>query len=505
MKNRIKPVHKYAFFSTVIIGIVCYFYTMTHHLLTYDSMWNLVSDQDMISSGRQFLTYACRISSDYDLPALNGLLAILYLAITSVLLVDIFDVDSKYIAVLIGGVIVTFPSVSSTFCYTYTIDGYMMAVLAVTLAFWLADKYKYGFIVSVFLTAFSLGVYQAYYSYLILLCILVLLLRLLKEVSYKVILNYVWKYLVMGIGGYLVYVISLKIMLNISGATVSGYQGTDKVLNFPFLNLSSGLKAAIEDFKMFVRWGHVFTITTSMTIAYVAIIFSAVAIYIFCFIKNTMYKKPFNIVFSILLVAMIPFALELISIMDPTSYVHLLTRFAWVLFFVFSFVLFGRVEIKILKDKVQTILKGLCIVSGTVLIFEFIVMNNIVSFQMEERYEKTYALCLRLVDRLEETDGYQTGDEVAILGGIVNQEYYPPTSVTEEILSAYFGVNGEYCVNSTEKIAEFSKHYLNFSMTTISSEREEILVGTSEYIEMQSFPSSDCVRNIDGVWVIKLN
>lgn len=331
------------------------------------------------------------------------------------------------------------------------------------------------------------------------------MIKILNEDSLKKLWNYIWKYLVMGIGGYIVYVVSLKIMLNLSGATVSGYQGTDKVLSFPFANIATGIRAAAEDFKMFLRWGHVFTITTSMTIAYIVLILGGIVIYLYCFIKNKKYKKPLNAIMMIVLTVMIPFSLELIAIMDSTAYIHLLTRFAWVLFFVFSFVMFERNEVSLLHKNIQKISRFVCIISGVVLIFEFIVMNNIVSYQMEERYEKSYALCLRIVDRLEQTEGYKTGMEVAVLGGTVDMEYYPPTSVTEELLSAYFGVSGEYCVNSTEKIAEFSKHYLNFSMTTISTEREEMLVNTTEYSELEKFPSSDCIGVIDGVWVIKLN
>ena len=78
--KQMKSQWKAAFSGTFLIGFLTYFYTMSHHFLTYDSMWNLYSAQDMITSGRQFLTYACRISSDYDLPALNGILAIFYLS-----------------------------------------------------------------------------------------------------------------------------------------------------------------------------------------------------------------------------------------------------------------------------------------------------------------------------------------------------------------------------------------------------------------------------------------
>ena len=88
IKAKIRPYWVTAFVSCMVIGLLTYGYLMSNHFLTHDSMWNLYSDQNMITSGRQFLQFACGISSYYDLPWFNGLLAIFYLAITSVLVVE---------------------------------------------------------------------------------------------------------------------------------------------------------------------------------------------------------------------------------------------------------------------------------------------------------------------------------------------------------------------------------------------------------------------------------
>ena len=142
--KKIKPQWRAAFFGSIIIGLMTYMYTMTNNFLTYDSMWNLYSDQDMITSGRQFLTYACGISSFYSLPWLNGVLAIFYLGIAAAIVTEGFEIKSKMGAVLVGGLLVTFPAISSTFCYMYTVDGYMLAVLFAALAFFADRQEKMG-------------------------------------------------------------------------------------------------------------------------------------------------------------------------------------------------------------------------------------------------------------------------------------------------------------------------------------------------------------------------
>ncbi len=225
--NKIKPQWKAAFISALIIGLLTHMYVMTNNLMTPDGTWNIYSDQDMIYLGRQFLTYACGISSYYNLPWLNGLLAIIYIALASIVVVEAFDVNSVVLSVLIGGLMVTFPTVASTFCYIFTIDGYMLAMLLAALAVLLTDRYKKGWIPGIILMGVSLGIYQAYYSFAILMCILALLLQVLRNTDTKSILIKAGKYCGMGVGGYAFYVVTLKAMLAIKHIEVTGYRGGD--------------------------------------------------------------------------------------------------------------------------------------------------------------------------------------------------------------------------------------------------------------------------------------
>lgn len=500
-----KSTYKAAFLGTFVIGFLCYFYTMSHHFLTYDSLWNLYSDQNMISSGRQFLTYACSIGSYYDLPAVNGLLSIFYLSVAAVILVDVFKIQNKVTAVLLGGFLVSFPSVASTFCYTFTVDGYMLAVLLTTLAFWVTEKYKYGFLAGIALNGFAIGIYQAYFAYLIVLCILKLLLDLLEEEKMKKIYVSVGRYLAMGVGGYGVYVISLRLMLLWQHAETSGYQGTDKVLEFSFAQIPYGLKAAFDSFYYFARWGNILTTTPAMKICYVVLFLSGAGMYAYLFIKNRRFANITRVILAAVLVMSLPFGLNVITILAPEAYFHLLMRYAWVLFFIWFLVLAERLVFSDSETKRREKIVYPVILCSAVMIFQFCVMANIVAFNMEERYEKTYALCVRLVDRLEQTEGYETGMEVAILGGFPDPESYPATSITRTDLSGYFGAEGEYVVNSTNKIAEFCAHYLNVTLQTISSDRETELTTTEEFMQMEKFPHRESIKQINGVWVIKLN
>lgn len=512
----VKPQWKSCFIWTCIIGFLTYFYTISHHFLSYDSVWNLYSDQDMISSGRPFLQYACQISSFYDLPAVNGFLAVFYLALTAVIIVEIFEIRSNWTAAVIGGFSVTFPSIIETFCHTYTVDGYMLAVLLITLAFFLTNRFRFGFIPGILLTAFSIGVYQAYFSYLIALCIIYLLVYLTECAQIKMILQKSARYLLMGVGGYALYLIGLRGMLLIKDAALSGYQGSDAVFSFSPQSLIENIPATIRSVFVLTAWGNVFTTTEPMKVAYIVLLLSAVILYICRFVQKKCYKSIFHVVFALALILVLPFGLNLITLMNPNVFYTLLMRYSWMTVFIFPAILSDRllacgeqISVRSLRQekhrRFPLIMRSLVSVFSAVMIFEFGIVANIVAFNMEERYEKSYALCIRLVDRLEQTPGYQTGMEVALLGGLPSQVSYPPTSVTTKDLSGYFGASGEVCFSSTERFATFCAHYLNVTITTISGEREIALVGTEEFQNMPHFPAEGSIRLIDGVWVIKIN
>lgn len=505
--KKIKPQWWAAFFGCVVIGLCTYMYFMTSNFLTYDSMWNIYSDQDMITSGRQFLTYACGISSFYDLPWVNGVLAILFLGLASVVIVEGMGIQSRVGAVLAAGLLVTFPAISSTFCYSFTIDGYMVAVFLAALAFLLTDRMKWGFLAGIVCMGVSIGIYQAYFSFTIILCVLRLLTDLLDEDQMKNIWNKIWRYVVMGVGGYIFYYVTLKLMLWIKGTEISGYQGTDKIESFSIMDLPQGIERAFESFKEFALYANVLTTTNLMKFAFVAVVMVAALMYVICFVEKKRYKSVIRIIMIIVLVAIIPVGATMVNVLSPATYFHLLMRLPWALLFIYAVVLAERIDVAGKKWKVvaKKILASAITVCATVLIWQFGVMANVVAFNMNERYEKTYAVCVRMVDRIEQTEGYTTGTKVALLGGVLDANYYPDTDITREDLVGYFGADGTMCISDTEKFAEFSKHYLNVTIETIPLAEELELAGTEEFANMPKFPAEGSVQFIDGVLVIKWN
>ena len=93
-----KRLYKTAFLSAFLIGLLTHLAMIVHWYPNADAMTNCYFDQNMITSGRWFLQVACGISSYYNLPVVIGFLSLCYLALTVVVVVDLFGASTVPIA-----------------------------------------------------------------------------------------------------------------------------------------------------------------------------------------------------------------------------------------------------------------------------------------------------------------------------------------------------------------------------------------------------------------------
>ena len=162
---------RYTFWTAILLGLCTHLPIMLSDIPNHDGLASIYFDQNMVVSGRWFLSVACGFSSYYSLPWLIGILAIGILAVTAVLLVEVLEIKNISGGMMIAGVLVTFPVLTSTFAYVFTMDGYMLAVFLAVLSVYLVTKGKFGFVFGGIALAFSMGVYQAYLPVAILLCV----------------------------------------------------------------------------------------------------------------------------------------------------------------------------------------------------------------------------------------------------------------------------------------------------------------------------------------------
>lgn len=502
IKEKVKPQWKTAFLSAVVIGLLVHMPMMMQDIPNHDGLDSMYFDQNMITSGRWFLTVACGISSYYTLPWLIGLLAVIYLALASVALTEFLEVKSGWAIVGISGLLVSFPSLASTFAYVFTMDGYMLAVLLAMLSVLLTKKYKWGFAAGAVCLAFSMGTYQSYLAFAILLSIYGILMLAMEQGTIKEKLLNSLKYLYMGILGVGIYYGVLQILLKIQGKELANYQGISDMGTVERAGILGIIKKMYSDFLAFTVKGNVFTNNGYSWVATIALALCMIAVLVLLVLKKKWWSKIWLYILMGLLLVGLPIASNMILLISPEVTYHALMRYQWVLYPILLVAFVDRYGRELTISKVLGYVEWIALLGVGILVWNYAVTDHIAYSNMQKKYEKTYAYCVRLLDRIEQTDGYYQGIPIAMIG-VVGDESYPMTDITGQVTSGLIGTGGDYLVYTGQNYELFIEHYLGASLNILPAEAMGEMYYSEEYVRMNSFPAKDSIRIIDGVMYIK--
>jgi hypothetical protein len=504
VKKKIKPQWRAAFISAVIFGLLIHLPVILSDIPNHDGLDSMYFDQNMITSGRWFLTVACGFSSYYTIPWVIGIIGIFFLACTSVALTELLDVESSIVSVLISGLLVSFPALASTFAYVFTMDGYMLALFLAVMSVLMVKSRPYGFLAGAVCLAFSMGIYQAYLPFAIILSIYSVLIIIIENKTVKDKLKNILKYIYMGILGVVLYYVILQILLKLEGKELASYQG---ISGLGTIGTDSGIFSVIKniyvDFLSFsVRGNVLFHSIYSAAALAVLCVMTAVTVILMAHGRKW-WKNPLFFVIIAVLALVIPIASNIILIISPDVTYHLLMRYQWILYPILMLAFVYRYGIKYaVSMKLKPLFAWCALAACAVMVFCFGITDNIGYSNLQKRYEKTYAYCIRLLDRIEQTEGYYQGIPVAIVG-VVGYVQYPDTDITGDVTSGMIGLNGDYLLYTGSNYEIFMKNYLGASLNFLEPEEVSDIYYSDEYIEMESFPGETSVKIIDGVLCVK--
>ena len=496
INSRLSKTDRTAFISAFVCGLLIHIPAMIKDIPNHDGLSSMYFSQNMITSGRWFLSVVCAASSFYTVPWIIGLIGILELAVTAVLLVRIFDIEDKVSAFLISALLVSFPSLASTFAYVFTLDGYMAGLLLAVLAVYLVKKDH--FLLGGISLAFSLGVYQSYLPFAMLLslyCVWDVMARGEKG-NVKKCMNYLY----MGITGAVLYIVILEILLKIEGKVLDTYQGIDSLENAGLSGRFSALPSMYRDFIDFT-FSKGFLAGYACAAAALVLFACGAASAVMLIKKSGAYKKAWFYWVALLTAVLVPLSANIVLFITPNVEYHLIMRYQWVLFLIVCVALCDRCVGKEFITKGAGILSFAFAVSALVVVIAYAVTDNIAYTTLQRKYEKTYAYAVRLLDRIEQTEGYYQGIPIAIMG-VIGEDEYPPSEITAPITGDMIGYDRQYLIYTADNYEAFFKYYLGATLNFVSEEEESEIYYSDEYIAMESFPGETSVRYVDGViWV----
>jgi hypothetical protein len=284
----------------------------------------------------------------------------------------------------------------------------------------------------------------------------------------------------MGLIGSVGYYVILQIMLKIQRTEIGTYQEGSKLGLLGEAGLMEILKQIYIDFLAFTFKGNVlmnnlFSITALVLLGLVTLIT------LIRLVGYTDWWKSFWFYFiGVLLVVGLPIATNIMMFILPGVTYHLLMRFQWILYPILMVAFVGKYNKGLLGDHRR---EWVVLLTTVTLIWNYMVTDQIAYSNIQKKYEKTYSYCVRLLDRIEQTEGYYQGIPIAMIG-VVGEESYPPTDITGPVTSNLIGMNGEYLLYTGNNFELFIKHYLGASLNILPSESMEEMYYSPEYSEM---------------------
>ena len=502
-----------AFLVALIAGIITHITMITETIMSQDGLWNSMEyfrpGAWESTLGRWGIALIERLNHFIAIPTVSTISCILVMSIAAVFIIDLFNIKSKISIVLTSLILVVTPTLTVTLLYIYTSFAYCFNFLISILVIWLLYKFNYkklGFIFSIICFMFSLSIYQSYIGVSIGLCAMISVLDLIRnQKTIKEIVIDILKTIIGIICGGILYYITTKVVLNVLNLEFANYKGAENISIFGILvGLKTTLMQTYKDFIIFFLGDSIVHNTNfrrEIMYSIFFIMFTLSSIVSIMAIKDKNFKiRITKIILAIIFILALPICLNIIDILVMENSMYALTTVQMVLIIPFSLAIFEN-----LKNKMP-IVKWLAIVSCIGIIGTYYIADNTSYAALKLTYNQAYSTTMRIMDRIENTDGYN--EEYPILfGGIIGNYNYPRTSslytytVGSIVTNPTFHDSYNGCIGTWVK---FIKIFYGIDVVPCPNDIYYKIVTGEEYKQMKRFPDKTSVKIINGIIVVKL-
>ena len=349
-KKKVKPAWKLAFYSAFLLGLLVHIYKFTNLLPNYDSLYNFYSSQNMVASGRWFLSIACGFSSYFDLPWVNGILSLFFMGLTAAIVAEVFRLENPVLIVLSSALQVSFPAMTATMSYEFTADGYMIAMTLAAFSVclvrmeYIGKKHWKKLVLSSVCICLSCAIYQAYVSFAFVLAVCYFMTELLENRRTD---KELWKWIGVQVLIYgcalAAYYLIWKLCLRVQGFTATSYQGIDTVGVMSFDGILSGFGKIIRDvIRFFLEWNILEHGVTVYSILNILFLLAFGAGLLVCVVKTGMFRRKLHLLILLLCVLALPVGSYIWYLTSPDVNYHALMLQSMCLLYVFAAVLYDR-------------------------------------------------------------------------------------------------------------------------------------------------------------------
>lgn len=499
----------FAFLGALIWGLFAHGYMLTNKITSNDDLGVLYSTGAGVYNGR-WMTGAFANFCLMNMPWFNGIICLLILALSASFIVNSMKIKTPGFSFLIGAIVSTYPVVTSTFLYMFTVVPYMCGFFFAVLASWIVIKSKKYITlqIAVLCIIVSLGFYQGYFPVTASL-LLIGLFQYFSDAKYTVkdlirasLIDLFT--LAEGMAGY---VIIQKFLLKKSNSVVTSYQNMNIFGKLDFANLPSQIQNAYHNFFYFFHKldpNEIYTTNVDL------IIFVLFAISCFYYIiRCVVSKKWYAAIFTLCISFIFPLSCNLTYLYGAES-VHTLMMFGNMCVFVLIVTFLDKLKLECLiskKNNKKAIVCFCCILIGYISLVNCNLANTVYLTQ-QHAMNATILYCNRMVERIQALSGYRTDIPVCIVGRHADEAVekvdamYIKLDVTGRNSMDIFlntVLYWDWCQET------FFRVYLGFGQSFLKQEDRAVISQKSEVQQMPDYPDDGSIAIIDDVIVVHLS
>lgn len=511
--GRLSNAQKYAFCSAIILGIMAHGFAFFNRLSVHDNSHCLFDLGASYEVNRWGLGILYRImvltTKTYSLPFFNGFMSVVFIGICSMILMDIFEIKSKLVAVIIGGLMVVFPMVTSVFSFMFTSWPYFMGLVfgfqaARVLAKELSVK---NVLISALWMALCLSFYQAFLGVVVTIFLLKMLVDVIDGKT-----DSVASYAISGVSYLIELGLSLgiwaliaKFFRTIKHMELNDYKGWGEpydISKFP-----SKLSEAISSFLSFRMEG--INALRYLRMLSMLIFVLTVIMIIMLLIKSQakLSVKLSSIVGMILL----PVAMTVIYLLSTSDafQVSTLMIYAEVFVYIIPLLLLERFD-GFSSDMLSIVSQGIVavmIICTTVVTIGYVYLDNGAYNKAAIFQEQAVVYMTALVANIKSTDGFSDDMDIVFVGFDNVEDSTINEVASKEELD---GIQLEKYYNSLEEMinygvnVQFMRDHLGIGNEHIIIDDDNEYGDLPEVKTMPTYPNDGGIAVVDGMIIVKM-
>lgn len=511
IKNIFKKDDSYSV-AWITLGITFLCGMLAYHILCFNSYGNadcMVEglamfhnwDWEIFGCGRWLVRYTMAAFGNLIIPFVYIVVYIFCVWLCIMLLKDLWDIKSNITLYMMAASMIITPSIVAQLEYYYLAISFCTNAVAAVLYVYFNYKCKnkiIGSLLGAFCITWLLALYQSYIGMAAVLVIMTMIIQLIRKENIKDVLFKALQCVISAcIGGAIYFVIldySLKIY-HLEDAV------TDRLGDFNLKEtIVSSPREFLDTYRTYFNYfvDEVFKRQWLYLIAGIIILFVIIK-YVLKLVKE---KDNYRALFLIILFLLIPPASNVIGIVAPYYEIYPLMNYQNCLLIPFALFLMEELN----KEKIFNISKAVLCLITIVITWTYMLSSNATFRIYEMAYNQINSEMTIVLDEIYHTEGYKKNKTPIIMAGFPNVDVLKntyPDMFRDAINFPENPVFWEDMHGATVVRKSYFANYLGVDAKDIDIDEYYRILKTDEFKNMNTWPSSDSVKTIDGYTVVK--